>query len=445
MHQDRISPSTGKKTFVCYRTWRRRAFCVLEFFASYLSRRQSFPVLLVQSPTEKPKWISTGEAQKLAVGMSIFSCCEMNHPNGMVCSKTASWDILESMIKSKVKYDHDVLDIVVYARFTFVLGSWWKRGLKSSHEDVVSSLKDFKTQLRWDMECGDGDCIDREGVSLLMYASIYGSLNIVAEILQLIPASNTKKRQTNWLDHRVRQEGYVNVGIPGQTNALFAAMAWGTPEIVALLLQSGANPNVKDHNGADPFMYACYYGRNANITLWLKQFKDWNVHRGNYATGANALTLALSQGPNKFETMKILLNSGIDVTRSASSGVTNLMAACSNEDADINVVNFLLSSVGSDPNIQARPRGVRWTFIRYITFSMTKLRLARRGGFAEHIANGLGTTALHYGARRGDVEIVELLLSRGASPNVKNRLGIDAASLCGSFPELKRMLLKKQQ
>ena len=91
-----------------------------------------------------------------------------------------------------------------------------------------------------------------------------------------------------------------------------------------MLLSAGANPNVEDRNGVDPLMYACYYGRNSNIKFWLKRFKEWDIHRGNHATGANALTLALSQGPNKLETLKILLNSGVDVARSASIWIFHL-------------------------------------------------------------------------------------------------------------------------
>ena len=443
IHHDRVSTTSGRKAFACYRTWRRRAFCVLEFFASYLSRRQAFPVLLVQSATQNPKWISAVEAQKLSVGMSNFSCCEMNHPNSMLCDKISLWDVLNSMIQSKVKYDYDVLDDVVDARFTFALGSWWKRGLETSHENVVSSLKDFKKHLRWDTESGDDDFIDREGVSLLMYAAANGNLKVVTEILQLISASDKEKR-ISLIDHRVRREGYADFGILGQTNALFAAMSWGTPEIVELLLKSGADSTVKDRVGADPFIYACYNGRNSNVKFWLKHYKDcWDIERGIQTTGANALTLALSEGPHKLEIVKMLLNSGVDVNRGASSGVTNLMAACSNEDSDPEVVSFLLSFAACDPNVQARPRGFRWITIRHVSKMMTKLRIAKRGGFVEHLAKGLGTTALHYGARRGDVEIVELLLKRGASPNIKNSLGMDAASTCASFPELRDLLTKQ--
>ena len=101
---------------------------------------------------------------------------------------------------------------------------------------------------------------------------------------------------------------------------------------------------VEDRNGFDPFMYACYYGRNSNIKFWLEQFKKWDIHRGNRATGANALTLALNQGPQELETVKMLMEAGFDITQCASSGVTNLMAACSNEDSDPEVMASLDST-----------------------------------------------------------------------------------------------------
>ena len=54
-------------------------------------------------------------------------------------------------------------------------------------------------------------------------------------------------------------------------------------------------------------------------------------------------------------------------------------------------------------------------------------------------------TALHYAAMRGDMEIVELLLSAGADPSLKNDLGQDAAAMCKSFPELRGVLEKRER
>ena len=53
------------------------------------------------------------------------------------------------------------------------------------------------------------------------------------------------------------------------------------------------------------------------------------------------------------------------------------------------------------------------------------------------LAHGAGLTALHYAARRGDLEIVRLLFQAGADPFVENDLGMNAFDVCdksGPFP-----------
>ena len=61
------------------------------------------------------------------------------------------------------------------------------------------------------------------------------------------------------------------------------------------------------------------------------------------------------------------------------------------------------------------------------------------------LATGSGATALHHATIRGDMEIVELLLSQGADPSMKNDLGQDAAAMCKSFPELRGVLEKRER
>ena len=43
VHEDRIRSDTSRKTYTCYRTWRRRGFCLLELFACFFSRRKLIP------------------------------------------------------------------------------------------------------------------------------------------------------------------------------------------------------------------------------------------------------------------------------------------------------------------------------------------------------------------------------------------------------------------
>ena len=58
IHNDKVDPKTRRKVYTCYRTFRRRAFCFLEMFATMLSRRKTHPMLHVQSSVDVPRWVS---------------------------------------------------------------------------------------------------------------------------------------------------------------------------------------------------------------------------------------------------------------------------------------------------------------------------------------------------------------------------------------------------
>ena len=62
---------------------------------------------------------------------------------------------------------------------------------------------------------------------------------------------------------------------------------------------------------------------------------------------------------------------------------------------------------------------------------------------AHRLAHGAGLTALHYAARRGDVEIVTLLLEAGADPYIENEMGLNSFGISekfGPFPSVRRAL-----
>lgn len=108
VHLDRIDAYTGRREFLCYRTWRKRGLCVLELFCSFLSRRKTHPTLLVRSDVETPTWISSHECLRLSIGECDFTCCEMNHlrhdgQKPIRCVRPIAQNVVESLIQSKIK------------------------------------------------------------------------------------------------------------------------------------------------------------------------------------------------------------------------------------------------------------------------------------------------------------------------------------------------------
>ena len=129
VHKDRKSMRTGRGAYTNYRTYRRRALCVLEMFASFLSRRKTHPMLLIRSPCGIPQWVSSMESQKLAVGECDFTCCERNHEGVFEkCTRISASQTLREMIDKKATFLFQMKN-TLFARWTLVQEQWWMRGL----------------------------------------------------------------------------------------------------------------------------------------------------------------------------------------------------------------------------------------------------------------------------------------------------------------------------
>ena len=152
-HFDRIDPRTERKKNLCYRTYRLRAKCVYDMFCSFLTTKvgeQVRPALLVRSGTGTPNWISPLECLKLAVGTSVFACCETNHTIIHECQKSVVRSSLNNMVMRRADALFDVNEYAL-ARCHKTLRMWWLRELQTKHdcESRPSSLDLFLKYLRW--------------------------------------------------------------------------------------------------------------------------------------------------------------------------------------------------------------------------------------------------------------------------------------------------------
>ena len=81
------------------------------------------------------------------------------------------------------------------------------------------------------------------------------------ELLKVLKRDFNGEEYTRRLESRVRDEGYITLGIPGGTTTLMAAMMTASPEVVSMLLESGANVESVDVMGNDAFIFASVFGK----------------------------------------------------------------------------------------------------------------------------------------------------------------------------------------
>ena len=405
---------------------------VLEILASFLSRTKDYPILSITSAMGCPEWLSNLEAQNLSIGLCDFTCCERNHifENRVVpCDRGICHSILEVMTDSKVKFlfTHNKWRL---ARI-FAVGErdWCLRGLSSAVQEKTPGpkLTDFKIMLQWDNAVDGIDeqypWNDRTDTSILMYAVAANKIDTVREILELY-----KNRSERLLAWTFPEDGLLEFGMPGRSSILHVAMMVAGPDVVAELLSQGAKAHSKDVMGNDPLMMACVFNNLSNIQMWLKMNPDWKIDRRNERFGSTALHFAVYLGPQKFDTVKFLIEKhNADVNISNKSGSSALILACGNEDCDPKVVRYLVEETGVDVNRQIKSTTTMWKLMRATARFAVNSKMTR-SKFLRQVAESSGLTALHYAARRGDMEIVELLLEYGAKSSIKNDLGRDVLS-----------------
>ncbi|KAK3243531.1 hypothetical protein CYMTET_46824 [Cymbomonas tetramitiformis] len=108
-------------------------------------------------------------------------------------------------------------------------------------------------------------------------------------------------------------------GGPGQQTPLMTAVLQGQANMVGLLLDSGADPTIGEKDGYTPVHGAAYQGR-ANVMKILidKNFDLNEVHRDGFTPLHRA---CWGKEQRHTDTVKLLLNAGVDPKQPSSTGV----------------------------------------------------------------------------------------------------------------------------
>ena len=192
-------------------------------------------------------------------------------------------------------------------------------------------------------------------------------------------------------------------------------------ELVSFLLEEGAQVNRPDLPDFQPLIEALEFGDIETVQLLLSAGAEVKSKRDSHYTALHAAfrheeELELSEQKDILELVKLLLKAGVDINSSlredskdpsAYYGMTALeMAACA---GSLDVIKLLLSH-GAEMTDATLSFATRSGITQVVHFLLDAG--ANINGKAKH-----GNTALKEAVRAEDVQIVEILLRRGAIVN----------------------------
>jgi len=236
-----------------------------------------------------------------------------------------------------------------------------------------------------------GSCEKAQSPELLRVAVITGDLAAVKRIVEKHP---------DWIESKG----------PGGFTPLYLAVLNRRPDIAALLLQEGANPNSRNDNGAPPLMAACGLGSLSLAKLLVRYGADVNAQTSGGAIGRTPLYAAAVEGHEHI--VSFLQGKGARVDPFAAVALGN--------------TKELSSMLDSDPVLVSATDARGTTLLHTAAWACQEEAarlLIQRGADVTCRTEHELLTPLHFAALSGCVAVAEALLEAGADVNAQDWLG----------------------
>ena len=333
------------------------------------------------------------------------------------------------------------------------------QGTISNSYQIVKLLLDYGAETN--VQC------DVTGVSALTIAVQQQSYDIAKLLLENGADPNTKLKEimgvlnaaTCTKSHKMvklllEKGAQVDLRDESRQTALMEAGCRGLYNIAKLLLDNGASVNLQNVHGSTALRAACFRGHHKVAALLLKRGAQVDIQIND---GSTSLSAASYLG--YFQVVQLLLQNGAQPNLRNHTGLSALDKACVSGHYDI---AKLLIEKGAKVGVINPDLGAtlglptHWSLVAVVAYyghySIVKLLLdndslpnSALASIGEHChqvdicklllvygadPNRLdnGNYPLHYvvGSKETKREVIELLLSRGALPSLKNQEGYSA-------------------
>lgn len=196
---------------------------------------------------------------------------------------------------------------------------------------------------------------------------------------------------------------------------LFKAVSRGEIDKVrSLLIEKNVDPNIHDNTGSTPLITATQMNQSQIVRLLLDLGANPDIADKKYQR--TALSYAVLGG--NIDMVKLLVEKGSDPSKAfGKRGITPLMKAVENEE----IFSFLLSE-GADFELTDSDG---WTTLFYAVSSgnLAASEKLIKAGANINVRDNLGWTPLMYAVDFKQEKAVSLLLAKGADPDIRNEEG----------------------